>query len=73
MRAGARVAPAVPITARALLRNPASIAVLEHAGLTCAWEGERAGGEGDAEPLISRVYADRPLSAAALAWLVANT
>lgn len=71
--AGAQVAPAVPITARALVNNPASTAVLEKLGLTLVWEGERAGGEGaGSRTLLSRVYADRPLTATAFDWLVAH-
>lgn len=72
--AGAAIAPDVPITARVLSNNPASVAVLEKLGLALVWEGASASagvGSGPAAPL-RRVYADREPSPAAHEWLVRN-
>jgi RimJ/RimL family protein N-acetyltransferase len=73
MDAVAKVSPAVPVTARALVSNPASLAVLDKVGLSTVWEGVRTGGDpADGTPLVSRVYADRPLAPHAMEWLVRN-
>lgn len=74
LEAGAVLAPEIPITARVLSNNPASVAVLDKLGLTLVWEGvpAHAGvGTGAAAPL-RRVYADRELSPVARSWLVSN-
>jgi ribosomal-protein-alanine N-acetyltransferase len=71
--AAADVTPQVPVTARVLSNNPASVAVLEKIGLTLVWEGQRAGAvpERDgADPPTRRIYADRDLTPAAMRWLV---
>lgn len=73
--AAADVAPQVPVTARVLSNNPASVAVLEKIGLTLVWEGLRpdAAPEPDGTaPPTRRIYADRALTPAAMRWLVAH-
>jgi RimJ/RimL family protein N-acetyltransferase len=64
------VAPGAPITGRVLTNNPASAAVLAHAGLSLVWQGSTSA----ALPVgVERqVWADRAPSRAQRAWLVAN-
>lgn len=71
----AEIAPDIPVTARVLANNPASIRVIERLGLDLIWEGWVAasvpGPDGE-EPPLRRVYSDRPLDADAYAWIVEN-
>lgn len=63
--------PELPVTARALARNPASWRTLERIGLTLAWEGDAAAGYPLTTGMLRRVYADRPLTPALLKQLIA--
>ncbi|MET1020270.1 MAG: GNAT family N-acetyltransferase [Microterricola sp.] len=73
--AAAEAAPEVPVTARVLANNPASIRVIERLGLELLWEGHVAasvpGTDGE-QPPLRRVYTDRELSPEAYAWIVEN-
>jgi len=69
LEAASVTSPHIPVTARALTNNPASIAVLDKLGLTLLWEGVRTNVE---SPVPCRVYADRVLDAVSYDWLVAN-
>lgn len=64
------VAPQVPVTGRVLTNNPASAAVLERAGLSLVWQGSTSASL--PEGVERQVWADRALSRAQRAWLVAN-
>lgn len=64
------VAPDVPVTGRVLTNNPASAAVLGRAGLALVWQGSTAAALPSG--VERQVWADRTLSAAQRAWLVAN-
>ncbi|MFF2387393.1 GNAT family N-acetyltransferase [Agromyces sp. NPDC058104] len=75
--AGAR-APGLPVTARVLVGNPASIRVLERLGLELRWSGgdpaaalPAAGDAGGTLALARRIYADRPLDEQQLRALIA--
>ena len=70
--AARETAPALPVTARVLERNPASWRVLEKIGLTLVWSGVVPGDDAVAAGLARRVYADRPLSGDLLAGLIAR-
>jgi len=71
-RDAARAArPDLPVTARALTRNPASWRTLERVGLHVVWEGDAPAGHPLTDGLQRRVYADRPLSSELLAQLIA--
>jgi RimJ/RimL family protein N-acetyltransferase len=74
LAAAAEVGPQIPVTARVLTTNPASVAVLEKIGLTLVWEGVRAdaAAASDGTAVLRRVYTDRALAPAALSWLVAH-
>lgn len=63
--------PGIPVTARALTRNPASWRTLERAGLTLAWEGDAPADDPLTSGLLRRVYADRPLAPGLLQQLIA--
>lgn len=66
--------PEVPVTARVLERNPASIRVLEKAGLKLAWRGIVPADAGDLERatgLERRIYSDRGLPSHVLQALIA--
>ena len=63
--------PTVPVTARALTRNPASWHTLERAGLSLRWEGTDPADSALASGLQRRVYADRELDPALLNQLIA--
>lgn len=60
--------PDVPVTARALTSNPASLRVLEKTGLRLRWEGPAS----IPVPVcvLSRIFSDRRLSDDVLDWLV---
>jgi RimJ/RimL family protein N-acetyltransferase len=74
VRRAAQVEPRTPVTARVLAINPASVAVLEKAGLTMVWEGPKPDGAAQGDPsLLSRVYSDRPLGADATRWLIEHS
>lgn len=66
---GAR--PDLPVTARALTRNPASWRTLERAGLALAWEGDAPADYPLTSDVERRVYSDRPLPPALLDQLIA--
>lgn len=66
---GAR--PGLPVTARALTRNPASWRTLERAGLLLVWEGDAPADYPLTSGVERRVYSDRDLSPALLAQLIA--
>jgi len=61
LRAARLARPELPVTARALARNPASWHVLERVGLSLAWEGPAPASAPLTRGLTLRVYADRPL------------
>lgn len=63
--------PDLPVTARALTRNPASWRTLARIGLDLIWEGDAPAGYPLTSGLQRRVYADRPLSPELLAQLIA--
>lgn len=74
LEAAADVAPQIPVTARALTDNGASVAVLEKVGLSLIWEGAVPFPDA-AEPgatSLRRVYSDRDLPQGALDWLMAH-
>lgn len=62
--------PNVPVTARALTTNPASLHVIQKSGLTLQWEGPAS------IPVPygarSQIFADRKLSSEVLNWLIAR-
>jgi RimJ/RimL family protein N-acetyltransferase len=60
----------LPVTARVLRGNPASVRVLERIGLTEVWSGNGGGIHGDTATLDRVVFADRALSADMLAALI---
>jgi RimJ/RimL family protein N-acetyltransferase len=72
---GARAtAPGVPVTARVLANNPASIRVLERLDLELVWRGASSAapsGPDDTTHLERLVFADRPLDAAMLDEVIA--
>lgn len=72
LRAARECAPGIPITARVLTNNPASITVLERLGLELMWEGATAASVENVGAPLRRVYADRALPPAAERWLIAN-
>jgi len=59
-----------PVTARILSNNPASAAIAARVGLALAWEGPSTA-QVD-EKVQGQIYADRPLSEVALAWLIGH-
>lgn len=63
--------PGLPVTARALTRNPASWRTLERAGLTLLWEGAAPADYALTSGAPRRVYADRDLEPALLDALIA--
>jgi RimJ/RimL family protein N-acetyltransferase len=63
--------PDVPVTGRALTRNPASWRTLERAGLTLIWEGDAPADYPLTSGVERRVYSDRPLKAELLDQLIA--
>lgn len=63
--------PHLPITARALTRNPASWRTLERAGLTLAWEGDAPADYALTSGLQRRIYTDRDLEPLLLDQLIA--
>lgn len=63
------VRPELPITARALERNPASCRVLDKLGLTVVWSGE-ASDDPLVRGLLRRIYSDRDLDLPLLDQLV---
>lgn len=63
--------PELPVTARALTRNPASWRTLERIGLELIWEGDAPADYPLTSGLQRRVYADRPLSPELLSQLIA--
>lgn len=65
-----QVAPDVPITGRVLTNNPASWSVLGKAGLSLVWQGSTSSSL--PAGVERQVWADRALSRAQRAWLVAN-
>ncbi len=74
LAAARQARPDVPVTARALTANPASIRVLERIGLTQVWRG-RTAESGQADPDDTRgiervITADRPLEPALLSALI---
>lgn len=74
LAAAAEIAPQIPVTARALTDNRASVAVLEKVGLKLIWEGAVPFPDAP-EPgatSLRRVYADRELPPPAMAWLIQN-
>lgn len=62
--------PGIPVTARALTRNPASWRTLERVGLTLAWEGDAPADDALTSGLLRRVYTDRPLAPRLLQHLI---
>ena len=73
LESAAWAAPDVPVTARVLANNPASVRVIERVGLELVWEGHQAASgalQNREEPPLRRVYTDRPLSPDAYRWLV---
>ncbi|WP_172979929.1 GNAT family N-acetyltransferase [Agromyces agglutinans] len=73
--AAARTAhPEVPVTARVLAGNPASVRVLERIGLELRWRGRSAEtpeGDGRTTHLERLVFTDRPVDADLLERLIA--
>lgn len=78
--AAAASAPELPVTARVLVGNPASIRVLERLGLELRWSGGELAAElpapgpvgaDDTRVLARRIYADRRLTGEQLAALIA--
>lgn len=65
------VVPALPVTARALERNPASWHVLEKCGMTLVWRGDTASDDPFTTGLTRRIYADRPIDSGLLNQLIA--
>jgi RimJ/RimL family protein N-acetyltransferase len=63
--------PDVPVTGRALTRNPASWRTLERAGLSLVWEGDALADYPLTSGVARRVYSDRSLSPELLDNLVA--
>ncbi|WP_144761676.1 GNAT family N-acetyltransferase [Curtobacterium sp. 9128] len=63
-------APAVPVTGRVLTNNPGSARVLDKSGLALVWQGTTAAATPDG--VERQVWADRVLTDAQHAWLVAN-
>ncbi|WP_081864208.1 GNAT family N-acetyltransferase [Mycetocola saprophilus] len=83
LQAAAEVVPEIPVTARVLTNNPASVTVLEKVGLGLIWEGMGGlGGEapaaaeanvpGEGRTPLRRIYSDRALTPSAFSWLIAN-
>ncbi|MFK4760066.1 GNAT family N-acetyltransferase [Microbacterium sp. ZW T5_45] len=70
-RAAAAARPDLPVTARALTRNPASWRTLERVGLNLAWEGDDPADYPLTSGLLRRVYADREVPPELLAQLIA--
>lgn len=64
-------APELPVTARVLAGNPASIRVLERIGLVLRWSGGDGALDAPARSLARRIYADRPLADEQLRALIA--
>jgi len=65
------VAPAFPVTARALERNPASWRVLDKCGMTLVWRGDATSDDPLTTGLARRIYADRPIDSGLLDQLIA--
>lgn len=63
--------PDLPVTARALTRNPASWRTLQRAGLAMVWEGDDPADDALTSGVARRVYSDRDLSPALLDQLIA--
>ena len=61
--------PDVPVVARILDTNPASIRVAERLGLALAWQGASASTDGSTA--ARRIYADRPLTRELLERVIA--
>jgi RimJ/RimL family protein N-acetyltransferase len=70
VEAAARARPETAVTGRVLTNNPASAAVLRHAGLSLVWQG----GATDATPpgVERQVWSDRRLESDEFAWLIAH-
>ncbi|WP_425454779.1 GNAT family N-acetyltransferase [Frondihabitans australicus] len=72
----ARLAPEIRVSARVLLSNPASVRVLEKAGLEMLWEGpsrEARGRALDPAPVLRRIYGDRVLPPRAMDWFIEHS
>lgn len=61
----------LPVTARALDRNPASWRTLDRAGLSLVWKGDAPADDALTSGVPRRVYSDRPLDAPLLRKLIA--
>lgn len=70
MTAAHDTAPGVAVTGRVLTNNPASARVLANAGLALVWQGTTAAPTPDG--VERQAWADRVLTDAQHAWLVAN-
>lgn len=71
MSAAAVARPKLPVTARALNRNPASWRTLDRAGLSLMWQGDAPADDALTSGVPRRVYSDRPLAAPLLRKLTA--
>lgn len=71
LKAAREVGPDIPVTARALTRNPASWRTLERIGMSLLWEGDAAAEDTLTSGLERRVYTDRGLDPDLLAQLIA--
>lgn len=63
--------PDLPVTARALTRNPASWRTLERTSLSLRWEGDAPADYPPTSGALRRVYSDRDVSAGLLDQLIA--
>ena len=71
IRAAADSQSELPVTARALNRNPASWRTLDRAGLSLMWKGDAPADDALTSGVPRRVYSDRPLAAPLLRTLIA--
>jgi RimJ/RimL family protein N-acetyltransferase len=74
IEAARATAPDVPVTARVLANNPASVRVLERLDLELVWQGASStapSGPDDTTHLERMVFADRPLDAELLGAVIA--
>ncbi|MBT2516449.1 GNAT family N-acetyltransferase [Streptomyces sp. ISL-90] len=72
--AARRAQPAIPVTARVLATNSASVRVLERLDVELVWRGRSADApayEGDTGHLERLIFADRPIDAATLDAVIA--
>ncbi|WP_226533894.1 GNAT family N-acetyltransferase [Microbacterium paraoxydans] len=71
IRAAHIARPDLPVTARALTRNPASWRTLERAGLALVWEGAAPADDALTSGVERRIYADRTVPGSLLETLIA--